>query len=154
MQNWHAKSKEEILHEFVRLFLANSMELEGSTITPSLAKDIDRKKKVMLPEADVVLYNNSRRALLNALTREFRSVVSFRNLHREIYDGIFPHAGEFKKNVNTFGYLEKAVTSSPIEVREHLQEVLEGYRAEEVYSFLKPLLFHLRYQKTSKTQTL
>ena len=53
------KSKQEVLAEFVRIFLANSMELEGSTITPQLAESLDRHKKISLPEkgnleADVI----------------------------------------------------------------------------------------------------
>ncbi len=141
------KAQEEILAEFVRLFLTNSMELEGSTITPALAEKIERQKRVVLPESDVVLYTNSQKALFTLLKKEFRSVVSFQELHREIYNGIYAHAGEFKQQSNTFGYMEKAQTSSPRDVRKDLKEVLSTYQTNKEYSFLKPLLFHLRYQQ-------
>ncbi len=141
------KSKREILAEFVRLFLANSMELEGSTITPPLAEKIERQKKVVLPESDVQLYTNSHAAVFEMMQSHFRSVVSFSQLHRLIYDGVYVHAGKFKTQVNTFGYMEKAMTSAPQDVRRDLQNVLHAYKDRKVYSFLKPLLFHLNYQK-------
>jgi len=142
-----AKSQEEILAEFVRLFLANSMELEGSTITPQLAEDIERKKKISLPDSEVQLYHNSKRILLQAMGSEFRSVIQFKHFHKEIYNGIYAHAGEFKNQVNTFGYMEKATTTTPQEVREKLKKALQEYKKREVYPFLRPLLFHLHYQK-------
>jgi len=142
-----AKSQEEILAEFVRLFLANSMELEGSTITPQLAEDIERKKKISLPESEVQLYNNSRKVLRKVMNDEFRSVIQFKYFHKEIYEGIYAHAGEFKNQVNTFGYIEKAATVSPEEVREKLKKALQEYKKRNVYPFLRPLLFHLQYQK-------
>ncbi len=141
------KSKQEIVDEFVRLFLANSMELEGSTITPQLAENIDRKKKIALPESEVRLYQNSQKALRYLLNTEWRSVLSFKRLHQEIYQGISADAGQFKKLPNTFGYTEKAQTTAPENVREELKKVLENYKNKETYPFLKPLLFHLQYQK-------
>ncbi|MDP3698805.1 MAG: Fic family protein [Nanoarchaeota archaeon] len=141
------KSKEEILAEFVRLFLANSMELEGSTITSQLAEDIERKKKISLPDSEVQLYHNSKRVLLKAMDSEFRSVIQFKHFHKEIYESIYSHAGKFKNQVNTFGYMEKAVTIPPQEVREKLKKALQEYKKRDVYPFLRPLLFHLHYQK-------
>ncbi|MEK6939756.1 MAG: Fic family protein, partial [Nanoarchaeota archaeon] len=141
------KSKQEILAEFTRLFLANSMELEGSTITPQIAEDIERKKKNTLPELDVKLYDNSKRVLFKVIKHELRSVIQFKHLHKELYDRIYPHAGDFKKQANTFGYTEKAATVLPNEIREKLKKILEEYRDKKIYSFLKPLLFHLQYQK-------
>lgn len=141
------KSKQEIVAEFIRLFLANSMELEGSTITPQLAENIDRKKKIALPESEVKLYQNSQQALRYLLNTEWRSVSSFKRLHQEIYQGIYAGAGEFKKLPNTFGYTEKAQTTAPEKVREELKKVLENYKNKEIYPFIKPLLFHLEYQK-------
>ncbi len=141
------KSKQAILDEFIRLFLSNSMELEGSTITPQLAENIDRKKKIVLPESEVRLYQNSQQALLSLMNTGFRSVIQFKRLHQEIYRGILADAGEFKKLPNTFGYTDKAKTVAPEKVREELQEVIENYKNKEIYPFLKPLLFHLQYQK-------
>ncbi len=151
------KIQEEILAEFIRLFLANSMELEGSTITPQLAEGIEKHNKIDLPESDVQLYHNSKRALLNAMNKElhkgFRSVIQFQHLHKEIYSGIYPHAGDFKKQSNTFGYIEKAATTPPERVREELKKSLEQYKrgskseGGKEYPFLRPLLFHLNYQK-------
>ena len=141
------KSKQEILDEFVRLFLANSMELEGSTITPQLAENIDRKKKIVLPESEVRLYQNSQKALLSLMKTGFRSIIQFKQLHHQIYHEMYPDAGKFKKLPNTFGYTDKALTTAPEKVREELQEVIENYKNKEIYPFLKPLLFHLQYQK-------
>lgn len=141
------KSKQEILAEFVRLFLANSMELEGSTITPQLAESIERKKRTSLPEPEIQLYNNSKKALCRAMKEEFRSVIQFKHLHREIYEGIYPHAGEFKKQINTFGYVEKAQTIPPEETGKELKKNLNEYPNQKIYPFLRPLLFHLNYQK-------
>ncbi|MFH1276337.1 MAG: Fic family protein [Candidatus Woesearchaeota archaeon] len=154
------KSKKEIFDEFIRLFLANSMELEGSTITPQLAEDIERNnqktkfsgtasvsKKIILPESDILLYNNSKKVLLNSMDDEFRSVVQFKHLHKEIYKNIYLHAGEFKTNNNTFGYLEKAKTASPDNVKKELKKILQNYKRKKIYPFLKPFLFHLDYQK-------
>ncbi len=141
------KSKQEIFDEFVRLFLANSMELEGSTITPQLAENIDRKKKIMLPESEVKLYHNSKKALCSWLGTQLRSVIQLKRLHSEMYQGIYAHAGNFKRLPNTIGYTEKAATTAPEKVHEELQKVLENLKNKEIYPFLKPLLFHLQYQK-------
>ena len=144
----NSKSKQEILTEFIRLFLANSMELEGSTITPKIAEQIEQEKKnLLLPESDIQLYHHSKTALFNTLKKEFRSVIQFKHLHKEIYEGIYPHAGEFKTQENTFGYIEKAITTPPKEVRKELQAVLERYKEKKVYPFLKPFLFQMQYQK-------
>lgn len=141
------KSQDEILAEFVRFFLVNSMELEGSTITPQLAEDLERNKKSSLPDPDIQLYHNSKQALLKVMHQEFRSVTQFKHFHKEIYGSIYHHAGKFKKEVNTFGYIEKASTVPPAEVREKLKKVLEEYKRKDIYPFLRPLLFHLQYQK-------
>lgn len=141
------KSKQEIFDEFVRLFLANSMELEGSTITPQLAENIDRNKKIVLPESEVRLYQNSQKALLSSMKTGFRSIIQFKQFHHQIYHEIYPDAGEFKKLSNTFGYTDKAQTTAPKKVREELQKVIQNYRNKNMYPFLKPLLFHLQYQK-------
>lgn len=141
------KSKQEILNEFVRLFLANSMELEGSTITPQLAENIDRKKKIVLPDAEIKLYQNSQKALLSLMKRGFRSIIQFKQLHHEIYQGILTDTGEFKKLPNTFGYTDKAKTVAPEKVKEELWKVIENYKEKDFYPFLRPLRFHLEYQK-------
>lgn len=141
------KIKREIFEEFARLFLSNSMELEGSTITPQLAENIDRNKKIVLPELEIRLYENSQKALRHILKNEFRSVIQFKQLHQELYQGIYADAGQFKKLPNTFGYTDKAQTTAPEKVREELQKVIQNYRNKDIYPFLKPLLFHLQYQK-------
>lgn len=141
------KSKQEIQAEFMRLFLANSMELEGSTITPDIAEDIDKNKKTVLPESDVRLYGNSKKALFRARHEGLRSIIQLKRLHQDIYGGIYPHAGKFKEHTNTFGYLEKATTAAPGEIRSRLKEILIEYGQKKEYPFLKPLLFHLQYQK-------
>lgn len=141
------KFQEEIFDEYLRLFLANSMELEGSTITPQLAEKIDNKKKIILPEAEVRLYNNSKNVFAEMKNYELRSVSQFKQFHKQIYDGIIPDAGNFKKMPNTFGYTEKAKTVLPEEVREELKRIITDYQNKEDYPFLKPLLFHLHYQK-------
>ncbi len=142
-----AKGKQEILDEFVRLFLANSMELEGSTITPQLAENIDRKKNIVLPESEVKLYQNSKKALFSLMNTSFRSVVQFKRLHQGIYQGILADAGNFKKFPNTFGYTDKAQTIAPEEVRGELQKIFEYYKDKNIYLFLRPLRFHLEYQR-------
>ncbi|MEK6937749.1 MAG: Fic family protein [Nanoarchaeota archaeon] len=141
------KFQEEIFKEFLCLFLANSMELEGSTITPQLAENIDHNKKIVLPESEVKLYNNSKSAFLEMMNSELRSVIQFKRFHQSIFQGIYSEAGNFKKMPNTFGYTEKAKTAQPKDVRPELKNILDNYQAKEVYSFLKPLLFHLNYQK-------
>lgn len=141
------KCQEEILEEYLRLFLANSMELEGSTITPQLAKNIDHKKKIILPEVEIKLYNNSKDAFKEMLNTELRSVIQFKQYHQKIYHKVLLDAGNFKKLPNTFGYTEKAKTIPPAEVRLELKKILKNYQSKEVYPFLKPLLFHLNYQK-------
>ncbi len=141
------KSQQIILDEFMRLFLANSLELEGSTITPELAENIERNKKVMLPESEVKLYTNSKEVLRKAMQEELRSVIQFKRYHQDIYQGIYPQAGQFKTKMNTFGYTEKAETVAPAKVREELQKSIDTYKDKKVYPFLRPLLFHLNYQK-------
>ena len=142
------KAKNEIFSEFVRLFLANSMELEGSTITPKLANDIERQKKIILPKTDVLLYENSKKGLeLLLFEKSIRSVVSFKQIHLLLYSGVYSHAGKFKSSVNTFGYSEKASTAPPESVRSELKQLLLEYKDKSIYSFLRPLLFHLKYQK-------
>ncbi len=140
------KSKQEIFNEFLRLFLANSMELEGSTITPKLAESIDRKKKTILPETEILLYNNSKKVLKELLKTEFRSVSQFKKFHKEIYNKIYSHAGNFKTFSNTFGYTEKAKTSKPENVKKELKKFLKKDH-KKAYPFLRPLFFHLNYQK-------
>ncbi len=141
------KYRQEILDEYLRLFLANSMELEGSTITPQLAENLDHKKKIVLPESEIKQYHNSKDAFKEMLNTELRSVIQFKKFHRVIFQGIYPEAGNFKKLPNTFGYTEKAKTIPPQEVRIELKKMLENYPSKEIYPFLKPLLFHLNYQK-------
>jgi Fic family protein len=141
------KFQEEIWDEYLRLFLANSMELEGSTITPQLAENIDNKKKIILPEAEVQLYNNSKNTFKEMMSAELRSVIQFKQFHKQMYDEIIPDAGNFKKMSNTFGYTEKAKTIPPEEIRLELKNTLKAYQNKGVYPFLKPLLFHLNYQK-------
>jgi len=141
------KSKEEVFTEFLCLFLANSMELEGSTITPQLAENIENNKKIMLPESDIKLYNNSKKSLINLMNSELRSVIQFKHIHKMIYEQIYSCAGNFKKLANTFGYTEKAKTVTPRNVRKELKKVLEQYKNKKIYHFLRPLLFHLNYQK-------
>ena len=140
------KQKEEVMSEFRRLFLSNSMELEGSTITPQIAEDIDHKKKITLPESDVILYNNSQRILFKLMHQQFRSVSQFKELHKELYTNIYPHAAMFKTSTNTFGYTDKATTVQPHNVHKELKNLLQNYKNKQ-YPFLKPLLFHLHYQK-------
>ncbi|HLD72197.1 MAG TPA: Fic family protein [Candidatus Nanoarchaeia archaeon] len=142
------KFQEAIWEEYLRLFLANSMELEGSTITPQLAENIDKRKRTILPEAEVKLYHNSKGAFKEIIGSELRSVIQFKQFHQMIYEGIIPDAGNFKKLPNTFGYTEKARTAPPEKVRLELKKTLENYQNKEIYPFLKPLLFHLNYQKT------
>lgn len=141
------KCQQEIFEEFLRLFLANSMELEGSTITPRLAENIDNKKKIVLPEAEIKLYTNSKNAFREMMSTELRSVIQFKQFHQKIYHEIIPEAGNFKKTPNTFGYTEKAKTIPPEEVRRELKNTLKAYQNKAVYPFLKPLLFHLNYQR-------
>ncbi len=141
------KSKQEIFDEFIRLFLSNSMELEGSTITPQLAESIDRKKKIILPASEVKLYHNSKKALCSLLGTQLRSVIQLKRRHSEMYQGLYAHAGNFKKLPNTFGYTEKAATTAPEKVSEELQKIIGNYNAPHKYPFLKPLFFHLQYQK-------
>ncbi len=106
------KSQDEIWEEYLRLFLANSMELEGSTITSQLAENIDRQKKIILPEAEVKLYNQSKIAFKEMMNVELRSVIQFKQFHQKIYRNIISDAGNFKKLPNTFGYTEKAKLSN------------------------------------------
>ena len=141
------KFQQEIWEEYLRLFLANSMELEGSTITPQLAENIDHKKKIILPEMEVKLYNNSKNAFREMRSTELRYVIQFKQFHKRIYHEIISDAGHFKKLPNTFGYTEKAKTVPPEEVRVELKNILKSYQNKEIYPFLKPLLFHLNYQK-------
>ncbi len=142
------KSQQVIQDEFMRLFLANSLELEGSTITPELAENIEKNKKVILPESEVKLYTNSKEVLRKAIHKELRSVIQFKKYHQDIYQGIYLHAGQFKTKTNTFGYTEKAETIASSKVREELQRSIDRYKDKRVYPFLRPLLFHLNYQKT------
>lgn len=141
------KYQDELWEEYLRLFLANSMELEGSTITPQLAESIDRQKKIILPEAEIQLYNQSKIVFKEMMNVELRSVIQFKQFHQKIYQDIIPDAGNFKKLPNTFGYTEKAKTIQPEKVREELKRTITDYQNKEDYPFLKPLLFHLRYQK-------
>ena len=129
------KRQTEIFDEYARLFLVNNMKLEGSTITPRLAEFIDKNKRTILPQSDIRLYNNSKNALSTATKIKLRSIIQFKRLHVEIYSDIYPHAGEFKQQTNTFGYMKKAQTTAPKEVKEQLKKILKLSKNNNLYPF-------------------
>jgi len=146
------KSKKEIINEFLRNFLVNSMAMEGGTISYDIAKAIDQKKKIRLEgiqELDIPLYLQLKGAYFNLSKIKLRYSKQIKDLHYQIYSGIYPFAGKFRKGNITFGNLDNlAITSKPKNITKDYAEALKKFYSTKtkVYSFERVIEFHKNYQ--------
>ena len=146
------KSKKEIVGEFLRTFLVNSMAMEGGTISYEVAKAIEQKKKIRMEgisELDIPLYNQLKEAYFNLNRIKLRYPKQIKDLHFQIYKGIYPFAGKFRKEEATFGNVEEmAVTSKPENITKDYAAALRRYYSTKtkVYDFERVVEFHKDYQ--------
>ena len=146
------KSKKEIIEEFLRTFLVNSMAMEGGTISYDVAKAIEQKKKIRLEgirELDIPLYFQLKDAYFNLNKIKLRYPKQIRDLHFQVYKGIYPFAGKFRKEEVTFGNVEEmAITSKPKTIIRDYKEALRKYYSTraKVYDFERVIEFHKDYQ--------
>lgn len=145
--------KAAVLNEFLRIFLVNSMAMEGGTISYDIAKAIDERKKVRLENInrlDLPLYKQLKQAY-SALTRlQLRYPKQLRDLHKIIYTGIYPFAGKFRTKKVTFGDLhELAATAEPEKILPAYQQALRRFYKDKgkVYDFERIIRFHVDIQQ-------
>jgi len=146
------KAKKEIVEEFLRNFLVNSMAMEGGTISYDVAKAIEQKKKIRMEgirELDIPLYTQLKDAYFNLSKIKLRYPKQIKVLHYQIYNGIYPFAGKFRKEEVTFGNVEDmAVTSKPKDIARDYAAALRKYYSTKtkVYDFERVIEFHKGYQ--------
>lgn len=148
----HEKGKGDIFDEFLRTFLVNSMAMEGGTISYDVAKAIEQKKKIRLEgikELDIPLYIQLKEAYSTLNKIKLRYPKQIRDLHFQIYRGIYPFAGKFRKEEATFGNIEEmAITSRPENIKKDYARALKKYYSSktEVYDFERVVEFHKDFQ--------
>lgn len=144
--------QERIKDDFLRSFLVNSMAMEGGTISYDIAKAIDQNKRFDMrgiSELDIPLYKQLRQAFFDLEKLRLRYPSQIRDLHKIIYQGIYPFAGEFRKKNVTFGNLDKlAITAEPDRIQEGYQKAIKEYTATKnrVYDFERIITFHQHIQ--------
>ncbi len=144
--------RERIKDEFLRSFLVNSMAMEGGTISYDIAKAIDENKRFNpkgINELDIPLYKQLRQAYRDLEKMRLRYPRQLQTLHKTIYQGIYPFAGEFRTNDVTFGDLDKlAITARPGHIRTGYQRALKAYAATngKRFDFERVITFHQAYQ--------
>ena len=144
--------KKGIVEEFLRTFLVNSMAMEGGTISYDVAKAIEQKKKIRLEgvrELDIPLYIHLKEAYFDLNKIKLRYPRQIRDLHFQVYKGIYPFAGKFRKEEATFGNVEEmAITSKPENIIKDYASALRKYYSTKtkVYDFERVIQFHKDYQ--------
>ena len=146
------RPKKEIIEEFLRTFLVNSMAMEGGTISYDVAKAIEQKKKIRMQgirELDIPLYIQLKEAYSNLNKIKLRYPKQIRDLQFQVYKGIYPFAGKFRKEEVTFGNVEDmAITSKPENIAKDYAKALRKYYSTKtkVYDFERVIEFHKDYQ--------
>jgi len=144
--------KEQILNEYLRKFLVNNMAMEGGTITYNDATAIDTGKKNVKIKGTITdkkLYIQLKKANNILLNSRLRTKEQIKKAHKVIYNNIYDFAGKFKTEKNTFGGMEKAITTDPKEVSKTLAKAIIKFQAEKnkTYDFERIVNFHIDYQK-------
>jgi fido (protein-threonine AMPylation protein) len=145
--------RQEIMDEFLRTFLVNSMAMEGGTISYDVAKAIEEKRKVRLKginKLDIPLYIQLKNAYSKLRKTHLRSPKQIKDLHKIIYSGIYPFAGEFRDKEVTFGDLKGlAFTVEPKNVRKEYKHALQKYYQNKgkIYDFERIIEFHKDLQR-------
>lgn len=141
-------SKKDIVEEFLRTFLVNSMAMEGGTISYDVARAIEQKKKIRMEgirELDIPLYIQLKEAYFNLNKIKLRYPKQIRDLHFQVYKGIYPFAGKFRKEEVTFGNVEEMAVTSKHEniTRDYAGALGKYYSAKtKVYDFERVIEFH------------
>ncbi len=147
------EQKKEILNEFLRTFLVNSMAMEGGTISYDIAKAIDEKKKFRfknINELDVPLYLQLKDTYSKLQKIQLRYPKQIRDLHKMIYNNIYHFAGKFRDKKVTFGDITNlAVTSEPVEVINDYRNALKNFYKNKgkMYDFERVIEFHKDFQR-------
>jgi fido (protein-threonine AMPylation protein) len=148
------KEQDQIIDDFLRNFIVNSMEMEGGTISYEIAKAIDNNKKIKITnninENDIPLYKNLKKAFNKLQQIRLRTPKQIRNLHKIIYKDTFSFAGKFRESRVTFGRGNKlAITSSPEDINKNLKKTIETYSKSKnkIYDFDRIIIFHKNYQQ-------
>ena len=146
------KEKEQIISEYVRKFLVNSMAMEGGTLTYNDATAIDSGKmdaKIKGTIKDKRLYLQLKKASKMLMNGRLRTKEQIKKIHKVIYNQIYEFAGRFKTEKNTFGGMEKAITTEPKDVPKALAKAILRFHAEKnkLYNFERIVNFHINYQK-------
>src|SRR3989338_1612477 len=145
-------SKKKIVGEFLRIFLVNSMAMEGGTISYDVAKAIEQKKKIRIEgirELDIPLYIQLQGAYSSLNNIKLRYPKQIKDLHFQIYKGVYPFAGKFRKEEVTFGNAEDmAITSKPENIIKGYAAALRKYYSSKtrVYDFERVIEFHKDFQ--------
>lgn len=146
------EEQSRIMDVFLRTFLVNSMEMEGGTISYEIAKALDERKSIDVSKInalDVPLYHQLKDAYAALSKMRLRYPKQIRELHGLVYKGIFPFAGQFRKNKVTFGDMtELAVTSDPEKIQSGYEKALKNYSSSKnrIFDFERIALFHRDYQ--------
>ncbi|MCK5283553.1 MAG: Fic family protein [Nanoarchaeota archaeon] len=160
------KEIREIMDEYLRKFLVNSMVMEGATITYHDATAIDEKRnfKERIPKSHIPLSaTNEEIALYIQLKDAFnkldkvhlRYAADIKKLHKIIYNEIYPFAGEFRKTHVTFGRAtEKAETHHWKDVQKEIIKALNSFYKSKgkLYEFERIVSFHVDYQRVHPFQ--
>ena len=146
------KEKEQIISEYVRKFLINSMAMEGGTLTYNDATAIDagkRDAKIKGTITDKRLYLYLKKANNLLMNSRLRTKEQIKKAHKVIYNQIYEFAGQFKTERNTFGGIEKAITADPKDVPKALTRTILRFHAEKnkIYDFERIINFHINYQR-------
>jgi len=142
----------KIMDVFLRTFLVNSMEMEGGTISYEIAKALDERKNIDVSKInalDIPLYHQLKQAHDLLSKMRLRHPKQIKALHSLIYRGIFPFAGQFRKNKVTFGDMtELAITSDPEKIQSEYKKAINEYYSSKnkVFDFERITLFHKDYQ--------
>jgi fido (protein-threonine AMPylation protein) len=143
--------KEQILNEYLRKSIVNSMNMEGATITYNDATAIDegsKNKKITATNEEILLYSQLKSAFKKANEHTLRTIRNITELHKIIYEGIYPFAGQLRKVNVTFGGNETAITYDWKGVKKGLNQALKRYKSlwNKVYEFERIIRFHIDYQ--------
>jgi fido (protein-threonine AMPylation protein) len=147
------KKRVEIMEEFLRTFLVNSMAMEGGTISYELARAIDEKKKIRIEninKLDVPLYTQLKKAFYHLQSMRLRYPKQISDLHKEIYQGIYPFAGNYRRKKVTFGDLKGlAVTVDSKDIVHKYKKALNSFYSgkNKTYGFERVIAFHSDFQQ-------
>lgn len=158
MKRYSKKEQEKIMQIFLRKFLVSSMKMEGGTVSYKVAEEIDKKRKKHFKgvnDYDVDLYLQLKKAYVKLEDMEIKNPKQIKDLHKIIYDGIYPFAGNFRNIEVSFGDgTQMALTSKSENIREGLKKAIESYKKNrgKIYEFTRILDFHLKYQQVHAFQ--